>query len=71
MVRGKTGQKPLSSWKQLNFERFVSIDLLGPEKMIMSVAQKMSKYLVDPICLFHDIFFFDKTKKLVQNFSFT
>ena len=28
-----------SSWKQLIFERFVSIDLLGPKEMILSFAQ--------------------------------
>ena len=29
----------LSSWKQLFFEMFVSIDLLGPKEMILSIAQ--------------------------------
>ena len=29
----------LSDWKQLFFEMFVSIDLLGPKKMILSFAQ--------------------------------
>ena len=29
----------LSSWKQLFFEMFVSIDLLGPKEMNLSFAQ--------------------------------
>ena len=46
---------PLSYWKQLFFEKFVSIDLLGPKKMILSFAQKLSKYLVDTDKLLPDI----------------
>ena len=34
---------------------FLSIDLLGPEGMILSFAQKMSKNLVNPDKKFPDI----------------
>ena len=34
---------------------FVSIDLLGPEGMILSFAQQMSKNLVNPDKIFTDI----------------
>ena len=34
----KTGQKPLSSWQQLFLEMFVSIDLLGPTEIVLSIA---------------------------------
>ena len=44
----KNGTKILSSWKQLFFEMFVSIDLLGVKELILSFAQKFSKNLVDP-----------------------
>ena len=44
----KNGPKSLSSWKQLFFEMFVSVDLLGLEGMILSIAQQMSKNLVNP-----------------------
>ena len=37
-----------SSWRQLFFEMFVSIDLLGVKELILSFAQKFSKNLVDP-----------------------
>ena len=45
----------LSSWKQLFFEMFVSIDLLGPKGMILSFAHYLPKYLVDPDKLLPDI----------------
>ena len=45
----------LSSWKQLFFEIFVSIDLLGPKGMILSFAHYFPKYLVDPDKLLPDI----------------
>ena len=48
MIWVKTGQKSISSWKPLSFEKFVSIDLLGPKDMFLSFAQNFSKYLVDP-----------------------
>ena len=35
----KKRQKLLSSWKQLFLELFVPIDLLGPKKLILSLAQ--------------------------------
>ena len=44
-----------SSWSQLFFETFVSIDLLGPKEMILSFAQYLSKYIVDPDILLPDI----------------
>ena len=34
-------------WTQLFFEKFDSIDLLGPEEMILSLAQFLAKYLVE------------------------
>ena len=45
----------LSSWKQLIFEMFVSIDLLGPKEMILSFVQYLSKYIADPDNLLPDI----------------
>ena len=45
----------LSSWKQLFFEMFVSIDLLGPKKRILSFPQYLAKNLVDPDKLLPDI----------------
>ena len=37
----KKGQKFFfSSWKQFFFKMFVSIDLLGPREMILSIEQK-------------------------------
>ena len=44
-----------SSWKQLFFEMFVSIDLLGPKEMILLFAQFLSKHIVDPDNLLPDI----------------
>ena len=35
----KNGPKSLSSWKQLLFEMFVPINLLGPKQMFLSFAQ--------------------------------
>ena len=49
------GQKILSSWKQLFFEMFVSIDLLGPKEKILSFAQYLPNYHVDPFKLFPNI----------------
>ena len=40
-------QELMSSWKQLFFEMFVSINLLGPKEMIISFAQYSSNYFVD------------------------
>ena len=45
----------LSSWQQLFFETFVSIDLLDPKEMILSFAQSFSKYLLDPDKVLPDI----------------
>ena len=45
----------LSAWKQLFFEMFVSIDLLGPKEMILLFAQYLSKHLVDADKLLPDI----------------
>ena len=45
----------LSSWKQLFFEMFVSIDLLGPREMILSIAKNLSNYILDPDKLLPDI----------------
>ena len=45
----------LSSWRQLFFETFVSIDLLGPKEMILSIAHYLTKYIVDPDKLLPDI----------------
>ena len=45
----------LSPWKQLYFEVFVSIDILGPKEMIWSFAQYLSKNLVNPYKLLLDI----------------
>ena len=39
MIPETMGQKHLSSWKQLLFEMFVSIDLLGPKEMVLLIAQ--------------------------------
>ena len=45
----------LSCWKQLFFEMFVSIDLLDHKEVILSIAQNLSKYHVDPDKLLSDI----------------
>ena len=45
MSRRKMGQNLSSSWKQLFHEMFLSIDLLGPKEMILSVAQKKQNSL--------------------------
>ena len=34
---------------------FVSIDLLGPEEMVLSTAQYLSKYLAEPYNMFRDV----------------
>ena len=39
MIRRIMGQNLSSSWKHLFFEKFVSIDLLERNKMILSKAQ--------------------------------
>ena len=51
------GHNFLSPLKRLIFEKFVSIDLLGLKKMILSFAQKLSKNHVEPYKMFRDIFF--------------
>ena len=45
----------VSSWKQLFFEMFVSIDLLGPKEKFLSIAHYLSKYIVDHDILLPDI----------------
>ena len=45
----------LSSWKQLFFEMFVSIDLLGPKQFTLSFAQNLSKDLLHHDKLLLDI----------------
>ena len=50
------GEKLLLLWKRLFFEMFVSIDLLGPEEMILTIAQFLSKYIVDPSKIPPDFF---------------
>ena len=35
----------------------VSIDLLGPEEMILSFAEWLSKRFVDTYKVFHDLFY--------------
>ena len=49
------GQKFLSLLKQLFFEMFVSVDLLGAKYMFLSFGQEFSKHIVDPYKLFPDI----------------
>ena len=48
-------QNVSSPLKLLLFETFVSIDLLGLEKKILSFAQKMSKNVVDSYEILPDI----------------
>ena len=43
MMRGKMGQKPLSSWKQLFWKYFFSTDFLGTKERILSFAQYLSQ----------------------------
>ena len=50
------GEKRLCLWKRLFFEMFVSIDHLGPEEMILTLAQYLSKYIVDPSKMSSDFF---------------
>ena len=50
------GEKRLYLWKRLFFEMFVSIDFLGPEEMILTIAQFLSKYIVDPSKMSLDFF---------------
>ena len=52
----KKWAKILSLWKQMFFEMFESIDLLGPNEMILSFGQKTWKNPVDRYKLFPDIF---------------
>ena len=61
--RGKNGQSFSPPWKQLFFEMFVSIDLLGPKKKILSIAQSLSKYPVDPLKCSIRIVTLDNTRK--------
>ena len=68
---GRLGQKLLSLWKQLSSETFVSIVLLCPENMILSFAQFMSNYLVDPYRMLPDICHVRYYGKKAQNLSFT
>ena len=35
MIRGKMGQNLLSLWKQLFYEMFLPIDLLGPKETVL------------------------------------
>ena len=44
----KNGPKTFVIVKTAFFKKFVSIDLLGPKDLILSVAQSLSKYLVEP-----------------------
>ena len=55
MARENLGQKHLSSWKQLHFEMFVSIDLLGPKETFMSFAQQVSEYFANRYNLFFEV----------------
>ena len=68
---GRLGQELLSLWKQLSSETFVSIVLLCPENMILSFAQFMSNYLVDPYRMLPDICHVRYYGKKAQNLSFT
>ena len=63
MARGNMGQNHLSSWKQLFFERFVSIDLLGHKEMFLSFAQKCWKTLWNLINCLLTFVMFDNTIK--------
>ena len=65
------GQKLLSSWKQLFFETFVSIDLFGPKDMILSNAQYLSKNLVDTYNYSPTFVLLDKTGKKGLKHFFT
>ena len=67
----KKGRKLLSSWKQLFFEVFVSIDPLGAKEMFLSFEQSWPKHLLGPFRLFHELSTFDITKKNGQNLFFT
>ena len=52
----KLDQKFLSSWKQLFFEMFISVDLLGANEKISSFGQKTWKNLVEHFKLFPEVF---------------
>ena len=52
----KNGPKTFVIVETAFFEMFVSIDPLGPKEMFLSIAQSLSKRLVDPYKLFPDIF---------------
>ena len=49
------GAKIICHRENLFFETFLSIDLLGPKKMINTLAQYMSKNIVDPHKLLFDV----------------
>ena len=63
MIRGTMGQKHLSPWKRLNFEMFVSIDLLGPWKRSDLLHKKGQNTLWTFIICFRTFDMFDKKKK--------
>ena len=69
IIRGRIGQRHLSPWKKLFFEKFVSIDLLGAKEMFLSFEQSWSKHLLGPFRLFHELSMFDITKKMAKIFS--
>ena len=50
----ENGLKTFVTVKIASFEKFVSIDLLGPKEFNLSFAQFLSKYLVDPDKLLPD-----------------
>ena len=58
------GHMFLLLWKQLIFEMFVSIDLLGPEELILLVRQQLSEYHVDPYKMFPKICHFRQNEKI-------
>ena len=51
----ENGLKSFVFVKRALFEKFASIDFLGPKEFILSFAKKLSKYLVDPDKLLPDI----------------
>ena len=60
----KKGQNVFSSWKQLFFEMFVSIDHLGPKEVILSILNFLSEYFLYSYNMFHEFFMFDKTREI-------
>ena len=63
MIRGKTRKKHLSPWKQLYFEMFVSIDILGPKEMIWFLRNACQKTLWTLTNCSLTLVMFDKKKK--------